>query len=338
MDVGTFSHGFGETSIKGIIYPMSKKNTFNYAANATSTFKLDSVEIVFIIQEVISLCFNVPLLFYIINDKKTRRAKHNRFFMNLLLVHVALSTAAVIATFYLPSISAIINGGFFMEMFLSLVICSFDRYINIKLPYKYAKLTSTKILFIAAGSWGISTIFVVISTILRITPYQMTVVFTSLILLSGIILTSSNVHIYLIAKRHAKAILTNNTAAADVRKEKKVLKATYVCFALVASFIMLWLPLLLHGVLVMVNMYTPAKEKMFTKIVFNIGCLNSIIDPILYVCFRKELRKNFQRIFQRKGHKPTADTRGSSQTTPDSPQMLKATQDHSVSVISDTVL
>ena len=108
--------------------------------------------------------------------------------------------------------------------------------------------------------------------------------------LATVILTVSNIHIYFIARRHAASILRNNSAAVNA-KETKVIKATYVCLSAVLSFIILWLPLLIHNGMVLTQFYIPENNKMFTKIAFGTGSMNAIVDPIVYICFRKEVRK-----------------------------------------------
>lgn len=276
----------------------------NITRNETQSLtglEIEGIDIAFIIQQVLSLCFNTSLLSYIISDRKLRSKKPNQFFVNLLLVHIILSLAAITSKFVIPFEVAVFNNGIFMEMFFSLVICSFDRYINITFPFKYAFLTTTKILGVIVISWFISTVFVVLAIVLRITNYQTTLVCTALIIFSSVILLISNIHIYLIARRHASLILKNNTAASDaINREKRSLRATRVCFSLVLSFILLWLPFSIHNAMVLSHLYKPSAEKFFTKAVFNVGCFNSLVDPILYICFRKDMKARLMKVFLRK--------------------------------------
>ena len=250
--------------------------------------KVEWIDVAFFVEAVISVCSNVALSAFIISEKTLRRQKSNYFFINLLHANVILTVGAIVAMFYLTDKSGVINNGFFMQMFFSFFICSADRYINIKFPYKYAHVTKNDITLIIVTSWIVSGAFVMFSLIYQITPYQSSIVCTALSITATLMLTSSTVHLYIIAKRHAVEKL-RNSAAACVTREREVLKSTNVCLALVISFIILWLPLSVHNVLVLAKAYTPANEKWFTKVVFHVGFLNSLADPIIYVCLRNDV-------------------------------------------------
>jgi hypothetical protein len=283
-------------------YPQGKPNIIATAENGTLSdyVKLEGIDIAFIVQATISLCFNVVLLVFISSQKTLRKEKSNQMFINLLHVHIIMAIAGVVAKVYLPDESAVINNGFLMEMFLSLIITSSDRYINIKFPYTYAHLTTNNIILIIMTSWFISGMFVMFSLIFKITPFHSTLVCTVLIITATVTLALTNINIYAIAKRHAAAILKHSSPAKPNGKMKsKVLKSTYVCLAVVMSFIILWLPLLIHNVMVLIKVYKPASGKLFTKIVLHVACFNSLVDPLLYLCFRKNVKQRLRKLFKR---------------------------------------
>ena len=275
--------------------PTSSNNTTTSHAEVGTP--LEAIDIAFITQQTISLIINAPLLICIVRESSKRRHLLNLFFTNLVSVHIMLSIGTIVEKFYYPECSAAMNGGFFVEMFFSLIICSLDRYIYITYPFKYDSLSLAKIAAIIVTSWIISAMFIVFSILFETTSYQITAVSTVLILSAAFVLVTSNIHIYKIVRRHAMAILGNQipSSAVDIAKESVKVKATYVCLILVTVFVVLWLPLMTHNVLTLLGVYEPTHEKLFTKIVFNVGCFNSIVDPLLYVVFRKDLRESLQK-------------------------------------------
>ena len=257
---------------------------------------VSELDICFITIEALSICLNAVLFFKIISLRRQRRQKPNQFFINLLLLHILVSMAIIVAKFYLPEESVVVNNGFFLEMFLCLLMCSTDRYIYIKFPYMYANLTTSRIICMVASSWVITGSFVVLSMLFKITIVQSTALCTAIIIVASLVLVSSNINIYIIAKRHQKAILKFNTATVDREKESRSLKATYVCLTLVGSFVITWVPLLVHNVLVLAHAHEPTNGSLFTVLAQHIGFSNSIVDPLLYIYFRQDLRESLKRI------------------------------------------
>ena len=66
-------------------------------------------------------------------------------------------------------------------------------------------------------------------------------------------------------------------------KVPKMMKASQVCIVVVSSFVLLWLPFVVHDVLHLLGRYQPADGKTFTVIVEHIGFSNSFVDVLLFV-------------------------------------------------------
>ena len=209
------------------------------------------------------------------------------FFMNLQIVHIILSITGIIHIFYSSNrVEVILNNGFLIEMFFSLMLTTVDRYVAISYPYTYEKLTTKEVLVAITCSWIIPIVFLVLAFTLKATQQHLTIITTVAIAVAAVTLTISNARIYIIAKRHAIAITGT--------KGKKVLKSTYVCFAIVFSFVFLWLPYLVHNVMVLANRHEPCGKEgvsTFTRGVFQTALVNSLLDPILFVAFRRDMKK-----------------------------------------------
>ena len=242
----------------------------------------------------ISLTFflNATLLFFILCRPKLRTKHSNRFYVNLQIVNILICGSVISGIVFVESRNeAIINNALLMTKFLCLTVKSGDRYTAINFPYKYEKLTTEVTFAIIACTWipglayGVSGIFVTIN------EKELQVISSVLFLMSAVVLTASNVKIFLIARVHGARLKKN--------KNKMVLKSTYVCISIVLSFVLLWIPFFVHNILALIGVYKPACDKIFTITSVQIGLLNSLLDPILYVGFHKdaktELRKSLKR-------------------------------------------
>ena len=67
-----------------------------------------------------------------------------------------------------------------------------------------------------------------------------------------------------------------------------------VCLTVVSTFVLLWLPYLVHNVMVLAGQYKPLDGNTFTDVVEAIALLNAIIDPVLFLWLSKETKKEFR--------------------------------------------
>ena len=273
-------------------------------SQSNMTQENNSIQISFIVQSSLGVCANAALLIFIMTQRVLRCKVTNKFFMNLLTVHIILNFIGIVSKsrLHLRKEEVIINNGFLMEMFFSLIITTCDRYIYIRYPFKYERLTTKTVVFIILCSWVISAIVVALSVIFEASQYRCTMVSTSLILISSITLASSNINIYVIARRHANAIRRNSRTFANAKEETlpRITKSTYACFAIIISFVVLWCPYFVHNMMAILTIYTPSRDKVFTRAVVHIAWFNSLVDPALYICFNKNTKKVLRRSFQLK--------------------------------------
>ena len=254
-----------------------------------------------IAQSLVTLIVIVPLFLFIATRKKLRIIKSHQIFLNLLFVHILFNIAVIISNFVnYPRRQLICNFGLMIAMLVVLMVLTMERVAVIKFPFKYADVESKHIVIINLFSWLPTIIFVCSSFICEIQEHVLTITSAVLIAVAITLLSSSNVIIYSVAKKHDQFLKNNAThRQGNGNHSTKVLKASYVCFAIVLSFVIFWLPYLTHNLLAIVGVYKPSAEKTFTKVVEHVAFLNSLVDAVLFIWLSRETKKELVKVFRK---------------------------------------
>jgi len=255
------------------------------------------------VHSVISLVTVIPLLFYISTNRKLRGKRSHQLFLNLLVVHILFNTSVIVSNFIPYSEKeVIINCCLLVAMFLGLLLLSLERVMLIRCPFAHRDIETTHILVAILCAWVPAIVFGCVLLHFGAAQTTLTIITTSLIGFSTLVLTLSNVVIYKAAKRHdqfkkknALNIDTSNKSTSN----KKMLKASYVCFSIVASFVIFWLPYLVHNVLALLDIYQTGADKLFTKFVEHFALLNAIVDVVLFVWLSREMKKELRDIWRK---------------------------------------
>lgn len=266
------------------------------------------LEIVEITEITIALAFNISLFILIVNQVKLRRKKSSKFFINLQIVHFFLLTSNVVQKVHSQynAFQIYVNNGLLMELFISMFLSTMDRLITIKHPYRYERIKVSQIVVIILNSWLPGMAFIAGSIVTKTSQESMSAISIVLIGLAMIVLITSNLLIHIIAKRHWIVIRQQSLPKSIDRKtpiEKKRLKSTYVCLAIVISFLVFWLPYFIHGILLLTKRDV---GKRVTGCVEVLAVANSVFFPLLFVLFRKDVKKELSRLFKKK--KPTTES------------------------------
>lgn len=257
----------------------------------------DDLDIIRFIELILIILLNVVLLVFIAANRKLRGNKANKFFLNLQLVHITISLSGIVSMFLHSKptyMEIVLNNGFLLEMFFSLFVTTCDRYAQIVYPYVYQRFTTKRTLQIIILSWVLPLTFIIIAFNVQINQLHLTVITTCTIAIAITTLIMSNGKLYIVAKRAGMTIIKN--------KNTRVLKSTYVCLSLVSSFVVLWFPYLLHNFLVFAGKYKANNNAPFTRIVVQIALLNSLLDPIFFVLFRRDVKREFRKLGRRYLH------------------------------------
>ena len=180
-----------------------------------------------------------------------------------------------------------------MEMFFSLILSTCDRFFAIKFPFKHSSVKRKHVVFLLSLTWILSIVFTISSLTIGVTQYHLAIVSTVLITLATIILSSSNLMVYFIAKRHQVFLKANarRNRNDDSTYDGKVMKASYACFAIVFSFVISWTPFVVHSIMALTHVYHPGSEKVFTLFVEQFALLNSLFDPVLMIVFSNDCQE-----------------------------------------------
>ena len=151
---------------------------------------------------------------------------------------------------------------------------------------------------------------------------QLTVILTFTIIISVLTLSVCNFSVYVIARRHYVIIRGQFKKQTTGRIPKKPL---LTCIAIVCTFCLLWLPYLLHNVLFLGNVYVVGRSKLFSELVLFVASLNSIVDPVIFIWFNRDLKSELwsfkERNSSRRVKRPSLannNTNGSLLTTTES--------------------
>ena len=143
-------------------------------------------------------------------------------------------------------------------------------------------------------TWVPATVSIPLYIVFNVHEDVMMIINCCLIAIAAIVLTSSNIIIYIIAKRHMAAIMKQRYHS-NKDGERRKLKSTYVCISIVATFLVCWLPYLVLCIIIIVHGYGITNDNT-TKGVEVVAAFNSIADPILFVLFRRDVKKAFGRV------------------------------------------
>lgn len=220
--------------------------------------------------------------------------------MNLQAVHLFMCANALTVDDYgIGYAQLYVSNGLLMELFLALLLTTLDRLAAIKYPYFYQRVTTRWIAAIIGVSWLPGVVFVVI--LLSINAHQVVMVWMSTILIAVamVILVCSNTTIWMIVRKHIRAVQRNcRPSVSDINDDKAKVKATFVCLSIVATFVLFWLPHLVHNLIYLTSVLPYG---VFTRSLGSMILLNAMIDPCLYVVFRKDVKKEIK-LLVRKHH------------------------------------
>ena len=84
----------------------------------------------------------------------------------------------------------------------------------------------------------------------------------------------------------------------------KLLKSTFVCLCIVLSFSVSWFPFFVF-IVVQLSSLKECPKRIDGEVIIGlemVAILNSIMDPVLFVMFRKDVKKEVGRIIRRMQH------------------------------------
>ena len=127
---------------------------------------------------------------------------------------------------------------------------------------------------------------------------QLKIVHTIMIAIATIVLTVSNMMVYVVAKQHRHFVRRNSYLQYSKEKKKsKSLKASYFCLAVVLNFIVFWAPHGVHDIIELSSsVHRNVNEDVLDIIVKQLTPLNSLTDPILFICLSTKTQHEIKKL------------------------------------------
>ena len=246
-------------------------------------------------QMILNLMFNTLLVFLILQSKKLRNNISNQVFLNIPCTHVFATIIWMILRYHPNRKVFMITNALVLQLFFSLLLTSLHRFLAIKFPYAYQKITRKHAFVASLFTWCISTAFYVITLHIKLTRITFITMVVVMISVSSIILTFINVSIYVIAKQHIGAILKTSVGS---RSSVSVRKPAYTCFLLVATFIICWFPDLIHNITIISGTHDDSLSK--CNLILNITAIilhsNGFLDAIIYVLMKRDIKIEIKKL------------------------------------------
>merc|ERR1712159_574785 len=155
---------------------------------------------------IIAFIFNVALFFILLSRKNLRKKHCVRLFLNLQVVHI-LFPAVLLGAFLHKEkcdevpIHDILLSSVIIQLFLCLVVCTIDRLIAIKYPYRYEQVRSKHVAIIIVFLWVPAMLFIAITIAVETQDNYLQYINISVIPFAAMVLVSSNLVIYNIARK-----------------------------------------------------------------------------------------------------------------------------------------
>lgn len=254
-------------------------------------------------QSALVIFSNLVCLYIITAAKGLKRSYSNWFLIGVMVSHIIKGCSLII--FIQDVYKEVFFDMFVDSMALSLIfltLLTVDRYLAIKHTFLYHTLTwryATLALGISVVPWIGFVVFVYISS-QNYNGCQTVTVLGVITLAVGILLIFSNYNVYREARRQLASIASTTIRSTDQqrkvaqdRMKKRKLKAIGICMLITMSFIVFWLP---YFVFTFLDLAGALDAEAIVKFWLHMGSwfcggLNSVIDPIIYEYFNKDIRR-----------------------------------------------
>ena len=273
-------------------------------------------------ESILMLILNLSTFLLIVKHKRLRKTYSNIFILNLLVAHmlfsislITLSSLHITSHYDLLSMNVVyfVIDILLMHIFLSLLITTLDRHIAIKYPFEYGKIRNKQVFLVTLSSWMVTIVFTTILLTCHLEQKHLTIVGTCILGIAMVTLISSNVNVYIIARRHAKSIfvqvtVTGREAVKDKKRQlRKTIKSTYVCLSIVFLFLFLWLPYFMYNLMDLIghgDRTLEVMEELSIKFwVEVVALLYPVTSPIIIVLLRRDIRTELKKSLKRRSRK-----------------------------------
>ncbi len=293
-----------------------------------------------------SVLISILITITFIYDKHLLALPSNKFLVNFVIADFVVASGALVLAVSSKEtdqkgapLKFLVTSTYFIvaitSYWLSLMIVTIDRYIAIVYPLEYStRISSSSACRIILAFW----IFVVLFTISNLTiavllhANHQTVSKTLLVFLLVITfagfgsLLFVNTIIFRQVRRQVKrlaSISVDIAGEAQRTLKKRETKSAYLCFSMVATFVICWLPSAMMAIMRWENFAVGYFK--FVKLTTTLFHANLVINPFLYVFWKSDVRCAMRRLFCRfQIHSVTANRVNSTVVSHDLPSSRRA--------------
>ena len=278
-----------------------EKNPYNREMNNKSR---QIISIIYQIQGSITILLISTLFVFLVQHPKLRKRNSTKLFMNLQLVQFCMACTTIVAQHTRSNnIIQCINNGFLLALFLGMLMVTVDRHAQIHCPMSYQHIQTKQVMLVVIATWLVAATFdtVILAHSSFHSQRFLTYLSTVLLVTTHVVLVFTNISVLMVAKRHQKHIqsMYKTSSIDSVRRNKHSLKATKTCITIVGSYLLLWLPFLIHNLMCIGGYYIADGRRLFSQLVEIVALSNAIVDQMLFVAFHKEVKKTAAKYVQR---------------------------------------
>ena len=263
--------------------------------------------LILIIQSVIIVSVNIFLILTIVRIEEVFRKHSTKIFINLQICHILNGIFYTLANYRYNLVYGFVVFGIVMELFLSMIMLTIDRYCAVRYPMMYLTLERRYHLTFITSSWMLTITLTTLGMVFyrRANSRHIFLVLNSfLFVIMNILVITSVMILWQIYK--SKRFLNTST----IRNSLTLRKATNTCLLIVFSFVLSSTPYFIHNIMVLINdqelniesgykKYSVCFGSNFAALVVIIQLCDSIADPILFIANTPKVRRRYKRTLRR---------------------------------------
>jgi len=292
----------------------------------------NDLEVILNIENGLGLLINALLIITLVCVRKLRETQANVYLCNLFASYFVRSFASFLLYAFqddvmIFAIALELIQAFFVWSSLSLVLVTLDRFLAIRMPFRYQFQTAvTAVRRVLLFVWLPTIVYIAVTLAVKPSAdvVDIQVVSTALVALFSLII--SNVYIFTVVRQHIRntaisispavtsttttvtttmtptptpTATTNSNQKSRLKSITRQIKAAYGCFAFVAIFVAAWSSQCVVLILSMSGNITLMEKLQYMAWTIPLVTMDSFMGPIAYVVFSSEIKSALKAFFLR---------------------------------------